>query len=227
MQIYPTAFNPCILHCYKDSFGENVCSLFQENTNDTSFLSLAFNEKTFDGSLFYCDLMEAKDSGYPFLTITNVFQLNGQDITNESYLVRLSLIETILQDPNFFVYSVNNEYRVKSLTLFELHDIQEVLINILPNFHGFVYGINFISDEPKIKVLNSEKDNEFLVRKTRFPDVFEIFNDSGLTPVSPNNVLYLNTLSISQKLNNLLKNRNSTMIKCNFNENRKKWEPIL
>lgn len=227
-KIYPIAFNPCILHCYKDAFDENVCTLFIENTCDTHFISLAFSEKIYEGTLITCDLVEARDSGYPFLILTNVFEMNGIKIEETiNYEIRLILLRDILQDLNFFnIHNQNNEFRLKTPTFFQNEMIADVQDNIIPNFYGIVFGVAFTSQVPEnpLKAIGFNGLNEFLIRKTKFPDVFEIFYDSGLTPVKPNNILYIPNISTSKKIFNLLQTKNSGKILCSFNSTRQKWQ---
>jgi hypothetical protein len=230
-RIFPSAFNPCTLYLNKKDNGELINTLYLTNTCDTLFIQLSFAKEMYSGkgSIFFCDLMEAKDSGFPFLILKDTEMIMGKKIVEKNYDVRVQLIKQIIQDSNFFEFSLVNEYRVKSPTIFSVKDISEVINVILPNFYGEAIGVEFTTDKIKTDESNEivkEESTEFIIRKTSFPDVYTIFKDP-ITPVLPNSTLFLPNILISKTLFDLLKNKNSIKLFCKFNTERHKWIPLL
>lgn len=229
--IYPSAFTPCVLRCFSDS-GHSTCTLYMEHTCDTMYVQLAFTKNVFKNgeSIFRCEYMEAKDGGLPFLIIVDCLQIRGNsDIPRTAcYNVRLEFIRLFLEDLKYFdISSMSNEFRVRFPTFFSINEIQDVFSYIIPNFYGVVHGVSFTNDSSSSlnNFLKIEK-NQFLIRKTRYSDVYELFLD-GVEKVPGNNIAYIPTITLSKKVSKFLENKNSAKINCEFCETRQKWIPML
>lgn len=224
--IYLSAFNPCILRCIHAN-GHPTATLYMEHSLDTVYVQLSFSNLVFteEESLFRCDYMEARDGGLPFLTILDVLKLGTRTFDDVPRGVRLELVKQIIEDPEFFdIDSPTNEFRVRSPLLFEVSRIHEVVTYILPSFYGVALGTAFIADgSPKRKKV---ADNEFIIRKTQKPEVYELYLD-GVQPVPGNNIAYVPTMALSKKLKEFLQHRNSARLTCVFQEERQKWMPLL
>lgn len=223
--IYPSAFNPCILRCFMEN-GKQVTTLYMEHTYDTFYVQLSFTENMFkEESLFRCDYMEAKDGGLPFLIVTDIIKCKSRDYCDQKYGIRLELTRLLLEDPEFFdINSFANEYRVRCPMLFDIAQISEVFTHVIPNFYGVAHGVAFTRDGfPELVKTN---DNNFLLKRTKLPEVYELYLD-GVTPVSGNNVAYIPNMEVSKTLKNRLQNRNSIRTQCSFDESRQKWVPIM
>jgi hypothetical protein len=224
--IYPTAFNPCILRCSTDESGGKISTLFQEHTFDTMYVQLAFTDKIFgQGSTFRCDFMEARDGGLPFLLILDVLNIGSNDLLLYPYTMRLELLRQIISDTSFFdIRSLENEFRVRVPPLFNIDRVQELIDIIIPNFYGIAHGVAFTKDSFRGQLKNEK--NVYIMRKTRFPEIYELFSD-GIVPIPGNNVAYVPTLELSRKLKTLFSNRNSVKVPCVFHADRQKWVPQL
>jgi len=224
--IYPTACNPCILRCALEN-GKEISTLYMEHTFDTIYVQLAFTENMYkeDETLFHCDYMEAKDGGLPFLIVLDIIKSGSKDFKSFNYNIRLELAKSILEDPFFFdINSYANEYRVRLPLLFNLNQINEVFTHIIPNMYGVAHGVAFTKDGFREQVKTN--DNNFLIRKTKLPEVYELYID-GMTPVPGNNIAYIPSLELSKRLRDLLSTRNSTRIRCIMHEKRQKWIPVV
>lgn len=224
--IYPTAFNPCILRCASEN-GKDICTLYMEHTFDTVYVQLAFTDKICkeNETLFRCDYMEAKDGGLPFLIVLDIIKSGHRTYTDQKYGVRLELCRQLLEDLEFFdMNSFSNEFRVRSPLLFHILQIDEVFTYIIPNMYGVARGVAFTKDGFREPV--KSEDNSFLIKRTKLPEVFELYLD-GLTPVSGNNIAYIPSIEVSKKLKHMMNNRNSMRIQCEFHEKRQKWVPIV
>jgi hypothetical protein len=224
--IYPSSFNPCILRCALEN-GREVSTLYMQQTSDTMYVQLASTEKIFNeqDSLFRCELMEARDGGLPFLIVYDVIKIGDRKFDNVRYPVRFELCRQIIEDEEYFSQtSYMNEFRVRIPILYPLEQIDQVFTYIIPNMYGIAHGVAFIKDgfNDSTKV----SGNNYLIRKTKLPEVYELYVD-GTTPVPGNNIAYIPTLELAKKVKNFLANRNSARVKCEFNENRQKWVPIL
>ena len=229
--IYPTSFNRCILKC-STSNGKDVTTLYMERNFDTLFVQLAFTPKVYQNdSVFLCDLLEPSDGGTPYLAIIDIIKFCGRSYNDQTYGVRWELAKQILQDPVFFdLHSPSNEYRLRSPIRFNIDQIDEVFSVVIPNYYGVTYGVRFTKDSLQNKNRDSRAtDNSetiFICRKTKMPEVYEIFKD-GLVPATPNNVLYIPNLSVAKEMKNVLFGRNSTKLKCCFDSLRQKWTPVV
>jgi hypothetical protein len=199
-----------------------------EQSLDTMYVQLSFTENVFteESSLFRCDYLEARDGGLPFLTVLDVVQIGKRSFADVPLGVKQEFIEQMLKDPKFFdVNSPINEFRLRSPILFDANLIEEVTTFIMPSFYGIAFGTAFIADTP-LKQRRSMKENEFIIRKTRKPEVYELYLD-GLQPVPGNNIAYVPTIELSKKLKAFFSNRNSASVTCRFQEDRQKWIPEL
>ena len=224
--IYPTAGNPCVLRLVMKN-GNPMCTLYMEHTFDTRFVQLAFADDVFkeQETLFRCDYMEPKDGGLPFLVILDIIKSDVRSYDDVKRGVRLEFVKMLITDKSYFdVDSVINEFRVRLPYLLDVKLVNEMVEFILPNFYGIVNGFAFVKDE---YIDNSKaKDNQYIIRKTRLPEVYELYID-GVEPVSGNNIAYIPTMELSKKLKSFLGNKNSSKIQCTFNEERNKWIPVL
>jgi hypothetical protein len=227
---------------------ENI--LFNHATLDTTFIELTLNSTEFyknGGSIFYCDIVQAKDNGLPYLILTDVIQLSGKKLDKEPFSVRFELIKQILGDTELYnttsqtklgvasqngilASSINNEYRLRFPLLFENNDILFVYNTIIPNFYGYANGVRFTINEltcvtKSLDGNNVEKD--CIIRKTRFPEIYELYNMDGITPILPNNILYIPSMEVANKISEKMSKTNSTKISIIFNTRRNKWQPKI
>ncbi|KAJ3026567.1 hypothetical protein HDV00_011772, partial [Rhizophlyctis rosea] len=229
--VYPSAFNPCLLKCYEQE-GKKIVALYNLTSVDTTFCQLSFQTPMFkgEGSIFICDMMEAKDSGLPYLIFVDMAAAPGEDIQANPFIVRHELIKRILQDNNLFdIHSPDNEFRLRAPLMFCTSDISSVFRWVLPNFYAAAKGIGFVRDTQDLisKKGASHADSVMIIRKTKWSDIYELFLSDGVTQVPGNNVAFIPNLDISKKMRDYLRFRTSAPIHCTFDEIRQKWIPLF
>jgi hypothetical protein len=228
--IFPSSFNPCVLYLKKDkNVKYNI--LYIQSTFDTMYIELVLKDSLYEnnGSIFYCDFIQAKDGGFPFLLFKDISMLKGETVIGD-YTKRLSIINDITCLSNKL-----DEFRIKSPTLFPVEQIEHVVETINPNFYGIVNGIEFTTDvEKSTKSLDigggggGGDVKECIMRKTQQSDVYELFKlSNGVEILCENNLAYIPTLELSKKLASIFKKKNSIKVSCEYNKDRRKWKPIL
>ena len=221
--IYPSAFNHGILTCSIDG-SRRLSTLYFENTMDTWFVQLSVPENLFQdgGSQFRVDLLEASDGSQPILTVCDVHRLSGRDVSAMGINQRLILI-----DQRFFgegeIFEAD-EFRIMRPRLRPSSEIHRVMTFDCHNHPGRCHGAAFTNDDYNRDTRPAE--GTFLVRKSRYPEVYELFID-GVQPAPGNNVAYIPTLEMSKKLRELFADRNSLTLPFHFHEVRQKWVPAL
>lgn len=227
--VYPTAFNPCLLKCYEQDGRRNVV-LFNQTSQDTTYCQLAFKDCIFkgNGSTFKCDLMDAKDGGLPFLIVCDIMCVAGRDVSPEKYLVRHELVKLILQDDReyFDVHSSDNEFRLRPPLMMQVHDIREIFGWVLSNYYAVAKGLRFSKDSVSRVQVPDKGSQTFIVRKTKYSDIYELFVN-GIEPAPGNNVAFIPNLEVSKRMRDLLRDRTSAPLDCTFDEIRQKYIPQL
>ena len=220
---YPSAFSPCVLRCKMEG-GHPMCSLHFLHSLDTIFCQLSWKQKVYegDGSLFRCDYMQARDGGLPFLIVTDTIMLSGCTVEGTQTFRTLG-VNKVLQDL-LDMSSPLNEYRVRAPEIFPVTEINNVITFTIPNLYGIANGVAFVRDSHVER--SSPEENNFIMRKTKYPECYELYLDS-INPVPGNNIAYIKTLEQALKVADLLKDKNSVRVTCAFNEQRQKWFPLV
>lgn len=147
--IYPTSFNRYILKVTADSHGthavlENIRSRECEKIK-ICFTPLMYclNEET----IIYCDKMEAKDGGKPYLFLLDIIKIKDKSFNNVRFGIRFELARALLSDPSFIhLDDVNDTYRLRTPPLFHVSEIDSFFNIIMPNFYAYANGARFFSD---------------------------------------------------------------------------------
>ena len=174
--IFPSSFNPCVLYCNEKGNKGVQNILYSKHTQDTLFIELNLEKKVyeFDGSIFLCDYIDAVDGGFPFLCIYDV-QIYCGISSSALYEERLVIIQNVVK--NCFV--INSEFRITSPIFFKNEEIRYVFDSIIPNFYGKTFGVQFTDDLVIISCNKSPLDyrnQEFIVRKTKYTEIYELYN---------------------------------------------------
>jgi hypothetical protein len=229
-EVYPSAFNYCVLTCWLDA-GRKACALYFENTMDTWHIQLELPEDLFSdgGSRFKCDMLEAHDGGPRYLTVYDATLMRGEDLTTLPARTRRKMMQEALFKSDGRVEGscgkMTDEFRLIPARLFPTTNVKEILSYHVPNHPGVCHGFAFLDDNFNPHFARTD-DGWFVVRKSRYPDVYELYED-GVHPIPGNNVAYIPTLSLSQRLREIFKNKNSTSLHCVYNAQRQKWVPNL
>lgn len=234
--IYPSSFNNCILSCNKN-YNQSQNILYFVNSCDTLYVQLGFTEKMYNQgeTQFYCDHMQAREGGFPFIVFKDILKYKNESLSNKSRIERFELLKSILHDTTLLDTNVTlNEYKLNIIPLFEYNQINQVFDNIIPNMYGITFGVEFFSDDTFNAISNclsnslsqsQSKTQQFIMRKTVYPDVYELYKD-GIEKIDGNNIAFIPNMELSNKLSKLLSKKNSIKIECIFNTERQKWTPI-
>ena len=225
IMIYPSAFNHGVLTCTLDG-QKRLCTLYFENSADTWFLHLDLPENIFQdgGSRFRVDVLEPADGGAPIITVCDAMRLSGRDLKNLGPMERCAKARETLFPPDGGETLHLADFRIMPPRLRPASEISDLLAFDVGNHPGQCFGAAFLNDA--YNQHGGPADGNFVVRKSRYPDVYELFTD-GVRPVEGNNVAYVPTLDMSRQLRDLFADRNSVTLPCTFNEKRQKWVPRL
>lgn len=226
--IYPSAFNHCVLTCWLEA-GRETCTLYFENTMDTWYVQLQMPKYLFleSGSRFRCDALDAHDGGTKYLTVCDANLLRGEDISGHSLENRRRLLHEALfeSSTSHDTLRAGDEFRLVPARTFDFSQIIDVETFHVPNHPGICYGAAFLNDDFNPHVAGAV-EGMYVVRKSRYPDVYELYED-GVHPVPGNNIAYVPTLSMSRRLREVFKSRNSISLSCAYNPQRQKWVPQI
>jgi hypothetical protein len=234
-QVYPSAFCHCKLYLsIQNGIKQNV--LYFPKTQDIQYIQVEFSSELYEspGTVFYCDRQEAKDGGFPYLVLLDIIKqsTDTNDILELSNrFVRIELIKLYLQDATYLLSNgdpMYNEYRVVSPMLFHVTLLDDVMTNIFPNYYGIVYGVEFANDAIDLSLEEKERDDmSFVMRRTSYSDVYELYQLDGITRISENYITYIPTLELSNKVTRKMQGLNSMRVKCEWNRDRQKYVPIV
>ena len=223
--IYPSSFTSCILFC-RDSY----CILYFQKTGESLYLGLGFSKKMYDQgeAQFYCDLVQARDGGFPFLLLKDISKYKGLSTRHLTRMKRLDVINSIIDDTSLIDLSIKfNEYRIKTIDLFSCNEINQVLDNIIPNLYGITFGVEFLTE--KLNEIDEKcLDKRVLIlKKTNYPEVYELFVNEN-THVSGNNIIaYIPTLEMSLAISKMFEKKDQIKVECEYNNQLKKWTPNI
>lgn len=236
MYIFPSSFNRCVLKCSYDGH-HSINTLFIEESCDSLFLQLAFTNKIFakKGTVFECELLEPKDSGRKYLILVDVLEHDDVDWKKIPYIDRYAFIKKVIESKEYFdVDNMNNEYRVKEPSIWEVKNVSDVSIAfnvLLPNYFGHVNGVRFCQDMQVVQNtwkndMTDTSERDLIVTKTRFSDVYHV-SSNGTCKVKGNPVIFVPDMKTSLRLREMFMKKNSLKLKCSYNEQRHKWIPIV
>lgn len=220
--IYPTAFNHGVLTCKMDG-NKAMSTLYFENTADTWFLRLDLPPDVFEGggSCFRVDQLDAADGGTPIITVCDALAIGGHDMKGSTFNERQKALQDLLFGEAETVHG--GDFRLMKARLTSAARIDEVLAFDIHNHPGVCIGAAFLDDT--YNQYGGPSEGKFIVRKSRYPDVYELFVD-GVQPVSGNNVAYVPTMELSRSLRDVFGSRNSVTLPCVYNEKRQRWTPV-
>jgi hypothetical protein len=119
-----------------------------------------------------------------------------------------------------------NEYKISLPVLFDTTEISTVMNFVVPNFFCKVNGTSLINENLSLMQSIHPVSNDFLVRKTKLPEIYEIYKDE-FTQLHGNNVLYISSKEIALEMLKLFENKNSLRMKCIFDKVKDRWFPDI
>lgn len=190
-------------------------------------INLLFTKEYLLEGYLYTDTDSSNISNFHFL-ITDILFIN-EEIVNCDYTMRYALINEhflpILQKLN----RLNDHLTISIHPVFEESNgsIVKVFLN---NFHfaSQINSLEVVSSFKKTRKILTGKNTieEKTISKTNLSDVYNVTN---LSTNNHEGILYVKSLKISKELRNKFQNtQNDTFkLKCQFNTQFNKWEPIF
>jgi hypothetical protein len=205
----------------KNKLEKNILTDFFMEINN-----LFTKEYLIEGYL-YTDTDSSNISNFHFL-ITDILFINGE-IVNCDYTLRYALINEhflpILQKLN----RLNDHLTISIHPVFEESNGSIVKV-FLKNFHfaSQINSLEVISSFKKTRKILTDKNSieEKIISKTNLSDIYNVTN--SLTNNSEG-ILYVKSLKVSKELKNKFQNtqNDSIKLKCQFNTQFNKWEPLF
>lgn len=184
---------------------------------------LEIDEKFKEEYLFEGYLYKKADNKLSFL-ITDILIINNQPVVSE-YAIRLTILNEIIMGINLF--DLNNHLSINLHPVFQKSN--ENLIKIFKNnfiFKTDICSIELVNNFTKTRYIDTQDlpDMDKIIEIGKYSDVYNVYD------IMTNNyigILYIKGLKESKIMKNLLLNKNKVVLRCKFNNEFKKWEPIL
>lgn len=217
--------NKSKLETTKDKY--NTLYFFPDTNNrqDNLFTDfyLEIDERFKEECLFEGYLYKRDNNKLSFL-ITDVLIINNQPVITD-YATRLTIINEIIMDINLF--DLNNHLSITLHPVFQ--KANENLIKIFKNnfiFKTDICSIELVNNFIKTRYIDKQdlKDTDKIIEIGKYSDVYNVYD------VVTNNyigILYIKGLKQSKIMKNLFVNKNKIVLRCKFNNDFKKWEPII
>jgi hypothetical protein len=233
--IFMTTINKKAYH-FLISKKELKIFLSQNNLNDIKIYT--FNMKTTNMFLYYGTIFDGKiiKNDNTFM-IYDCYYLNGEDMHGIELKTKFNIINNILSDItqlnfNIKLISLHKYIDIPKL-VFEYVKKSNIKINglvFLPNYSGKFYiyvndiEFNNIKNNTQLQI-NSNSECDFIIKKTKIPDVYELFHDSIYGYIKEG-IAHIPNMITSRHCKNLLKEKDVEKIKCIKSIKFNKWVPI-
>jgi hypothetical protein len=235
--MFMTTINNKPFHCLI-SKKELKIYLTQNNLNDIKIYT--FNMKTSNMYLYFNTVFDGKiiKNDSTFL-ISDCYYLNGEDMHAVELKTKFNIINNVLND----ILELN--FKLKLVTLYKYSDIPKLVFENMKNanlkINGLIFYPNY-SGKFYIYVNDAEFDNiknnnqvqinkisnsecDFFIKKTKIPDVYELYFDSSYGNVKEG-IAHVPNMKTSRFCKELLKNQDMVKIKCVKSIKFNKWVPL-
>ena len=205
----------------------NTLYFFPDNSNKLDYqvsdFYLEIDERFKKDYLLEGYLYKRDDNKLSFL-ITDILIINN-DVIVADYNMRLTIINEIIMDIN--LCDLNNHMNINLHPIFQKEN--ENLIKVFKNnfiFKSDICCIESINNFIKTRYVD-RKDLEAadkIIEIGKYTDVYNVYDT--LTN-NYTGILYVKGLKQSKAMKILLLNKNKIILRCKFNNDFKKWEPII
>jgi hypothetical protein len=237
-KLFLTNFETCLLKC-SEELNTKTCTLLSPCnrgdflTYESTTLQLGFGSEAYEngGTVFKCNILDARDGGRKYIILTDLL-LFGSKSLPQSFMSRYDILVRMVKEKDFFDEDYfGNEYRLRVVDLFEPRDALMLHDVIMPNYFGYVYGVDFTSDALTSfleEETESVSDNcrDLILSKSKFTDVYTV-TSNGITKVKGSAIAFIPNIQTSLALRKLSRNKTNIKVKCTFNTKRQKWVPHL
>lgn len=217
--------NKSKLENLKDKY--NILYFFPDVTteldNTLSDFYLEIDERFKSDYLFEGFLYKRSDNKLSFL-ITDVLIIEN-DIVMTDYASRLTIINEIIMDK--YLNNLNNKVNINLHPIFKKEN--ENLIKIFKDnfiFKSDICCIELVNNFIKTRYVDNVdlEASEKVIKIGKYSDVYNIYD------VITNNyqgILYIKGINQSREMKRLLLNKDKIKLQCKFNNDFKKWEPVI
>uniref|UniRef100_A0A6C0AMT4 Uncharacterized protein n=1 Tax=viral metagenome TaxID=1070528 RepID=A0A6C0AMT4_9ZZZZ len=168
-------------------------------------------------------LYKRDDNKLSFL-ITDILIINN-DVIIADYNMRLAIINEIIMDID--LCDLNNHMNINLHPIFQKEN--ENLIKVFKNnfiFKSDICCIESINNFIKTRYVDRKdlEETDKIIEIGKYTDVYNIYDTLTNNYIG---ILYIKGLKQSKAMKNLLLNKNKIILRCKFNNDFKKWEPII
>ena len=205
----------------------NTLYFFPDSNNKLDYqlsdFYLEIDERFKQDYLFEGYLYKTIDNKLFFL-ITDVLIINN-DIIISDYNMRLTIINEIIMDIK--LSDLNNHVSINLHHVFQKEN--ENLIKIFKNnfiFKSDICCIESINNFIKTRYVDKKdlEDSDKIIEIGKYTDVYNVYDTLTNNYIG---ILYIKGLKQSKAMKTLLVNKNKIILRCKFNNDFKKWEPII
>lgn len=125
-------------------------------------------------------------------------------------------------------YFFNRKYINKDKMLITFQEEEDNLLKIQKKEAELLEEINTekkIETKQKVAVTQSIHLNTFLIKKTRFPNIFILFTKNE-SEIIRDSIARIDTIECAQMINDSLKTKDEEFVDCIYDNNFKKWVPV-
>lgn len=212
--------------------------LSQNNMNDIKIYT--FNMKTSNMYFYFNTVFDGKiiKNDNTFL-ISDCYYFNGEDMHGIELKTKFNIINNSLND------ILELSFKIKLVTLYKYSDIPKLIFEnikslnlkingliFLPNYSGKFYiyvndtEFDNLKNNNQLQInVNSNSQCEFFIKKTKIPDVYELFFESTYGNVKEG-IAHIPNMKTSRHCRDLLKYQDMIKIKCVKSIKFNKWVPL-
>jgi hypothetical protein len=233
--MFMTTINKKPFHCLI-SKKELKIYLSQNNINNIKIYT--FNMKTSNMFLYYDTIFDGKiiNNDHTFM-IYDCYYLNGEDMHGIELKTKFNLINNILTD----ITELN--FNLKIIKIQKYNDIPKMVFEdiknsnlkinglvFLPNFSGKFYIYVNDTEFENIKnntqtQINHNSEFNFILKKTKIPDVYELFYESSYGLIREG-IAHIPNMVTSKYCKELLKDKDMIKMNCVKSVKFNKWVPL-
>ena len=205
----------------------NTLYFFPDNNNKLDYqvsdFYLEIDERFKQDYLLEGYLYKRADNKLSFL-ITDILFINN-DVIVADYNMRLTIINEIIMDID--LCDLNNHVSINLHPIFQKEN--ENLIKVFKNnfiFKSDICCIESINNFIKTRYVDRKdlEETDKIIEIGKYTDVYNIYDTLTNNYIG---ILYIKGLKQSKAMKNLLLNKNKIILRCKFNNDFKKWEPII
>lgn len=245
---FKTFGSPYLLYCTKiNNISYNI--LIDKKINKGHNLpkmfivNYKFSEDIYNGSLFECELIRDNNTNW-FILIGDVYFLKNVIFKkNFTIIERINKLYKVL-DNEFTENDFLNICNIRVKKYFDIADYENVINNYIKTLNYKIRGIyivpinvNFMNiiyiytDQDRLLLYSNNDNNNmnmninFKVVKGNKPEIYDIFlkAPNGFQKID---ILHIHNIDFSKYIFEQLRNKESIILSCKYNNQFKKWEGI-